>query len=214
MRNSVNALLIATGNAGKLREIEQLFPPPTPISLHSVAEMRGLKPIDETGATFAENARLKAGGYALQTKMWSLADDSGLEVAALNGEPGVRSARFAGGHTPYDEKIRRLLEMMRDAGSDDRSARFVCAMAVSDPAGNIRFTSEGECHGRIAFEPRGKNGFGYDPIFIPDDFESTFAELSDDIKQQISHRGRAAEQIIRYILDFMGVSLDQSIIRL
>jgi XTP/dITP diphosphohydrolase len=164
----------------------------------------GISDVEETGSTFVENASLKAAGFAVQTNHLALADDSGLEVEALGNAPGVHSARFAGAETGYDVKIERLLGMIRDSGSDDRRARFVCAMALSDDRGRVIHTVQAECAGRIALEPRGTNGFGYDPIFIPDDFDQTFGELTDDVKGSISHRAKAAELIIRYLLDFIA----------
>ena len=132
-----------------------------------------------------------------------LADDSGLEVAALNGAPGVLSARFGGELSGYDERMRLLLNSMR--GASDRSARFACSICVAKPDGTLAATAFGECRGTIADRPRGANGFGYDPVFIPERYERTFGEMTDEEKRSLSHRGRAAEQIIRKMLDFIGV---------
>ena len=198
-------LLVATNNAGKIRELEKLLVD-LPVTLRILSEFPNSLEVEETGATFVENAVLKAKDYAIQTKIWSLADDSGLEVEALGGAPGVYSARYAGENTGYVEKINKLLNELEQTAN--RRARFVCSMAIADTNGEIKFLAEGRCSGRIALNPRGTNGFGYDPIFIPDGFEQTFGELSEEIKQEISHRGQAAKKIIQYLRDFYGVSVD------
>lgn len=196
-------LVLATGNAGKARELQSIFKG-VRLEIKTLRDFDGIRDVEETGSTFVENASLKAAGFAVQTNHLSLADDSGLEVEALGNAPGVHSARFAGSGTGYDIKIERLLGMIRDSGSDDRRARFVCAMALSDDRGRVIHTVQAECAGRIALEPRGTNGFGYDPVFIPDDFDRTFGELGDEVKRSISHRAKAAELIIRYLLDFIA----------
>jgi XTP/dITP diphosphohydrolase len=134
--------------------------------------------------------------------LWALADDSGLEVAALDGAPGIFSARYAGENANDREKINKLLRKLNEKQPAERFARFVCAMAIADEKGEIKFVAEGVCDGRISLEPRGNNGFGYDPIFIPEEFNETFGELSNDIKRQISHRARAFKQIIQYLRYF------------
>lgn len=197
-------LLLATGNQGKVRELRDLFAV-LPIDLLDLNDFDSVEEVSETGSTFEENAVLKASGYARQTGVWALADDSGLEVAALGGAPGVYSARFAGAETGYDIKIAALRRQIDAGGETDRRARFVCVMALAAPNGEIRFTAEGICEGTIADAPRGTLGFGYDPVFVPDGFDRTFGELEEGMKQQISHRGRAAAQILRYLLDFIDV---------
>ena len=197
-------LVLATGNAGKIRELRQLFRG-LPLELRSLRDFDGIVDVDESGTTFRENAELKARGFALQTGQMSLADDSGLEIEALDDAPGVYSARFAGVGTGYDIKIPKLLEMLADTGDAVRRARFVCVMSLADASGSVIYTAKGECTGSIADAPKGSNGFGYDPIFLPDGFDQTFAELADDVKEAISHRARAAELIIRYLLDFIAV---------
>ena len=197
-------LLIATTNTGKVAELHDLLGS-RGIELVSLQHFPEVHEVEETGRTFLDNARLKATGYALQTHLWTLADDSGLEVAALGGLPGVGSARFAGKNSGYDVKIASLFGMMDASKSEDRTARFACAMAIADPEGNIRFTTEGFCDGKLALEPRGTNGFGYDPVFIPDGHDRTFGELPDEVKRSISHRARAARAVVRYLLDFIAV---------
>ncbi len=197
-------LVIATNNPGKTGEIRQLLAG-LPIDLGYLGEFANIAEVTETGSTFDENARLKASGYALQTGSYALADDSGLEIAALDGAPGVLSARYGGKNTGYPEKMRMLLSKLAGVPQDKRQARFVCAMAVADPAGEIIHTAEGVCAGIIASRPRGMGGFGYDPIFIPEGRSGTFGELGEDIKQQISHRGRAISEIMRFLLDFTHI---------
>lgn len=196
-------LLIATKNKGKIKEIELLLAD-LPVTLRSLNDFPEVIEPEENGLTFAENAEFKANSYALQTGLWALADDSGLEVAALGGAPGIHSARFAGANAGDAEKIRKLLTAINKTPNNDRSARFVCAMTVSDEKGEITYLTEGVCNGKITSEPRGENGFGYDPIFIPKGFSETFGELSNEIKREISHRARASEKIIAYLRGFIA----------
>ena len=197
-------LLIATNNAGKVRELASLLAG-VPIRLKNLAGLDGICEIEETGSTFRENAEIKAAGYAIQSGVWSLADDSGLEVAALGGAPGVYSNRYAGEGASDAAKMRKILDQLAAVPDAARDARFVCAMSIADDTGKIVFTAEGSCPGTLANQPRGTNGFGYDPIFVPDGFDRTFGELSGDIKQQISHRARAIKEIIRYLHGFFDV---------
>lgn len=194
-------LLIATKNSGKIKELEKILRD-FPFRLHSLNAFPDVIEPEETGATFAENAILKARYYALQTKLPALADDSGLEVEALNNAPSVFSARYAGANATDAERIDKLLNRLDKTPDEKRCARFVCAMAIADETGAIKFVAEGVCSGKIAFAARGTNGFGYDPIFIPDGFSATFGELASDIKQQISHRARSMEKIIQYLQGF------------
>ena len=197
-------LLIATKNNGKVAELEKLFAN-LPVKLRSLNDFTNISDVEETGETFAENAALKARAYAGQTASWTIADDSGLEVAALNGAPGVYSARYAGETATDRKNVEKLLCEVDQSGDPNRSARFVCAIAVADAYGEIKFTAQGFCAGKIVGEPRGANGFGYDPVFVPDGFVETFAELPAPVKQKISHRGRAAAKIIKYLRDFIAV---------
>ena len=196
------SLVLATSNPGKVSELREMLAE-LPIQLKDLKAFPGIRDVDETGTTFQENAVLKARGFAIQTKELCLADDSGLEVEALGNAPGVYSARFAGADTGYDVKIPKLLALLDDTGDRARRARFVCVMALADPQGRVIHTANGVCAGTIANRPRGTNGFGYDPIFIPDGFDKTFGELEETTKREISHRGRAARLILRYLLDFM-----------
>jgi XTP/dITP diphosphohydrolase len=201
-------LLVATNNAGKIRELNEYLMD-LPIELFGLSAFENVSDVEETGATFAENAILKARSYARQTGFWALSDDSGLEVEALNGAPGVFSARYAGENAGDAERIEKLLDELAETGDESRRARFVCVIAIADETGEIKFLAEGVCEGKIALKPRGANGFGYDPIFIPAGFEQTFGELSSTVKGEISHRERAIKKIIRFLRNFTTLELDQ-----
>jgi non-canonical purine NTP pyrophosphatase (RdgB/HAM1 family) len=194
-------LLIATKNAGKIRELNDLLRDAS-FRLRSLDDFPELEEPVETGATFAENAELKAVYYAERTGLRSVADDSGLEVAALGNRPGVYTSRYGGSHLSFAEKMALLLAELKQTGSENRRARFVCAMSVADSKGVIEFTAEGVCDGAIAAEARGLKGFGYDPVFIPDGFDKTFGELPTEVKRLISHRARAVFEIIHYLQGF------------
>ena len=183
-------LLVATHNAGKVRELARLLAD-LPLRLRLLSEFGGIPEAVESGATFAENAALKATHYCARSGLLTLSDDSGLVVDALGGRPGVYSARYAGPGATYAERMRRLLGELAAAGDSERSARFVCVIAVADPSTGEVKTFEGVCEGRIAREPRGTQGFGYDPLFVPEGHAQTFGELPDEIKRDISHRARA-----------------------
>jgi XTP/dITP diphosphohydrolase len=183
-------LLIATRNAGKAREYQRLLADlPLEITWPELEKVEIM--VEETGATMAENAALKARAYATASGLLTWADDSGLEVDALAGEPGVRSARYAGPDASDEERCRRLLCQMENIPWEKRTARFRCVVAIAEPEGTLHF-AEGVCEGIIALEPKGQGGFGYDPIFYLPDRGRTMAELSLEEKNQISHRARAA----------------------
>jgi XTP/dITP diphosphohydrolase len=154
--------------------------------------------LDEPGATFEENARHKARQAAAAFPMWTLADDSGLEIDALGGEPGVRSARYAGEHASDADRFQKVLGLMSAVPDEKRTARFRCVVCVLDPAGQEK-TFEGRCEGRIARAARGTGGFGYDPVFVPDGYTWSFAELGPEVKDRLSHRGRAMRQAVEYL---------------
>ncbi len=185
-------LVIATRNQGKLLELRALIRE-LPFVLLDLNSFPSVQTIPETGATFVENASLKAAGYALQIHELTLADDSGLEVEALGGAPGVRSARYAGDGASDAERVDKLLSELSHLKSPERTARFVSAIAIADREGAMLNLSEGVCEGHIAEIPRGSNGFGYDPVFIPRGFDRTFAELPPPLKDRISHRGKALQ---------------------
>lgn len=176
-------VIVATGNPGKVREIEQAL-----ADLNWDLELLvGLRLPEETGATYEENAALKACAVALSTRTPALADDSGLEVEALNGEPGVYSARYGNQPTDLQRNV-YLLDKLRRAGT--RRAKFVSVVILAYPDGHLE-TYRGELHGTLLEGPRGQNGFGYDPLFVPDGDTRTLAEMTIEEKRQISHRGRA-----------------------
>ncbi|HEV3308987.1 MAG TPA: RdgB/HAM1 family non-canonical purine NTP pyrophosphatase [Chloroflexota bacterium] len=182
-------IIMATTNTGKQAAFQRLLAD-LPIRLYSSQELGIRLEIDETGATFAENALLKARAFRDVARMAALADDSGLCVDALGGEPGLRSARFGGLHHSSEEQNRLLLDMMEHVLAQDRGAEFVSVIAFSDRKGR-EWTAEGRIRGVIAAEPRGTNGFGYDPVFLVPDLDLTFAEMTSDQKDPISHRGIA-----------------------
>ena len=191
-------LLIATSNAGKLRELRTLLAE-LPLELLSLRDFPKIESVAETGSTFAENASLKASGYARQAKVLTLADDSGLVVDALNGRPGIYSARYVNPEASYSKRIESLLVELEGVADPERTARFVCAMTVASDGGQILFATEKNCEGRISEEARGTGGFGYDPIFVPNGSDETFAELSEETKNRVSHRAfalRAAREFI------------------
>lgn len=192
------SLLIATGNEGKVQEFRQLLAE-LPFVLRGLSDFPGIHPVAETGSTFIENASLKASGYARQSQVLTLADDSGLEVDALGGAPGVMSARFAGETASDGARIDRLLTGLSNVEGAKRSARFVSAIVIADSKGAILNVSTGICEGHIAMGPRGKRGFGYDPIFIPTAHSLTFGELEPEIKNQLSHRARALNEARQYL---------------
>ncbi len=195
-------LLLATHNHGKANEVRWLLKEIgwDVITLNEVAP--GLI-IPEEGKTFAENARIKARqGFAL-VKDWTLGEDSGLEVDVLGGQPGVLSARFGGEGATDRERNQRLLELIISFPDERRTARFRCVMCLIDPQGEEHFF-EGVCPGKIAHTIRGSSGFGYDPIFIPEGYGLTFAELGQEVKNKISHRARALRQVMDYLKSRTG----------
>lgn len=198
-------LLIATMNAGKVAELRAMLAP-TDIEVLGLDAFLHAVEVEETASTFEENARLKAAGYAVQTALPAVADDSGLEMTALGGRPGVLSARYGGDELPFAEKIQLLLAQLEASGSEDRSARFVCSIALASAEGEIVATTSGICYGHLASAPRGQGGFGYDPIFIPEGHDLTFGELAPAIKALISHRGRAFSQIMPILRRFFSIS--------
>jgi XTP/dITP diphosphohydrolase len=186
----MRALLLGTRNPGKVIEIKSILAN-SDWSFSSLQEFPNVGEAKENFLTFAENAIAKAQFYASATGLCALADDSGLEVAALGGAPGVFSARYAGEHATDADRRALLLSELSKTGATDRRARFVAVVAIATPDGKILNASEGICDGTITFSPRGTGGFGYDPLFVPDGYTQTFAELPDTIKNQISHRALA-----------------------
>jgi XTP/dITP diphosphohydrolase len=184
-------LVVASHNPGKVVEIEALLKPFGVITVGAAA--LGLPEPEETGASFEENAVLKARAAAETSRLPALADDSGLVVPALGGAPGIYSARWAGSDKDFRAAMERV---QRELGDRDRRAHFVAVLALAWPDGAIA-CFRGEVHGRLAWPPRGERGFGYDPIFVPDGHDRTFGEIDSDEKHRISHRARAFAQLVR-----------------
>ncbi len=191
-------LLLATTNLHKLEEYRAIFAD-VPFQLLSLRDIQLDMDVEETGTTFAENAELKALAYARASGLPALADDSGLEIDALGGAPGIYSARFAGRETPYTERFRLILAQLKGLPPQQRTARFRCAITIAEPSGLYR-TVEGVEEGIIAEAPRGEHGFGYDPIFFVPELGKTNAELSPEQKNRISHRGQAAAKARELLL--------------
>ena len=195
------SLIIASSNSGKVREFRELL---TIANLEVLPQPENFD-VDETGITFAENARIKACAVAKATGQWTLADDSGLCVEALGGAPGVHSARYGNTDLARIERLLAELEAINSAAQENindtkflakREAYFVSSLAISDPSGTIRFQAEGRCKGSILETPSGKEGFGYDPIFYVPELQKTFAEISIDLKHKHGHRGKAIRELI------------------
>jgi XTP/dITP diphosphohydrolase len=187
-------LIVATRNAHKTREIEQILK--SELAVRDLTAYPEIPEITESGTSFRENAELKAIAVSRKLAGLVIADDSGLEVEALEGAPGIHSARYAGANASDKAKIAKLLSRLAKVGAkrDQRRARFRCVLAVARD-GEVLATFEGAVEGKIAERPRGSHGFGYDPIFIPDGFEEAFAELPDEVKNNISHRAKAIRKL-------------------
>ncbi len=195
-------LTIATTNAGKEREIRRLLRG-LPVRVRGLRQALPDASYKERGETFSDNARAKAVYYSRKVAGLVLAEDSGLEISYLGGAPGVRSARFSS-PAPSDEKnIRKVLRLLRGVGRGDRAARFVSVMALAEN-GRIIKELRGQVRGRVAFEPRGYNGFGYDPVFYYHPLRRTFAELSPDEKNAVSHRGRALRKLRAFLEKYLA----------
>lgn len=193
-------LLLATRNPGKVREYSSLFQG-APFQLTTLAEEGINMEVGETGHTLEENARLKATAYTADDRFLVIADDSGLEVDVLGGEPGSLSARYGGKDTSDKEKITLLLSRLQGVPWEKRSARFRCVIAIA-LSSRLVGLCEGECSGIIAFEPRGDHGFGYDPVFYLPGLGKTMAELSLEEKNRVSHRGKAAQKALQ-VLEYL-----------
>jgi XTP/dITP diphosphohydrolase len=190
-------IVLATRNSKKIEEIKRITEG-MPITIYTVEDFPGYPDVEEDRGTFEENAIKKAVAIAEYTGKYALADDSGLEVYALNGSPGVMSSRYAGDEADDRKNIEKLLYELRSVKKDERQARFVCCVSLASPDGNI-ITFHGYIQGTIGTEPKGSRGFGYDPVFYPEGFHRTFAEMSDEEKDAISHRGRALRKLEQYL---------------
>ncbi len=200
-------LLIATTNRHKLEEYQTIFAD-LPYQLLSLQDIHLDLDVEETGTTFRQNAELKARTYASASGLLSLADDSGLEIDVLGGAPGIYSARFAGADTPYPERFRILFERLQNVPIPERTGRFRCVITLAEPQGPVR-SVEGVIEGVITSEPRGTNGFGYDPIFLVPELGKTTAELSAEQKHAISHRGKAAQLARALLADWPQSAISQ-----
>ena len=196
-------LIVATRNTHKTREIEQILGPA--LAVQDLTAHPEISEITESGTSFEENAKLKAIAVSKRLPGLVIADDSGLEVEGLGGAPGIHSARYAGANASDKERIAKLFRQLArvDANTDRRRARFRCVLGVARD-GRILATVEGVVEGKINERPRGSHGFGYDPIFIPDGFEETFAELPEELKNNISHRAKAIRKLQAKLLAFCG----------
>lgn len=189
-----NVLVLGTRNVKKRREIEEILGD-LPLTLHDLSHYPDAPEVVEDGATFEANARKKATETAKALGQWVLGEDSGLIVPALNGRPGVYSARFAGTQGDDDANNARLLAELKPFPSKDRAAYYVCTAALSDPEGSVRAVVEGRCHGVIIDERHGTGGFGYDPLFLIPEYHRTFGDLSATVKHALSHRARALAKL-------------------
>jgi len=202
LEDMTRKLLVATHNPGKVREYREILAD-LPLEV-TYLDAEGITlEVDETGATFAENAILKAATYARLTGLWTWADDSGLEVDALDGAPGVYSARYAGSDATDADRYRKLLDALSGVPWDQRTARFRCTVALATPDREAR-TADGVCEGVIAFGPAGSNGFGYDPVFYFPEQAATMAQLDPEVKNRISHRGRAAQAAVGVLAEMLA----------
>jgi XTP/dITP diphosphohydrolase len=195
-------LVVASRNRKKSGEIRDLLAPHG-IEVVSVSEIAGVPEVVENGLTFAENAAKKASETARTLSNWTLGEDSGLEVAALAGAPGIYSARFSGPGATDESNNAKLMTELSAVVDDRRNARYVCNVALADPTGKIRLQFEAYCHGRITRETRGTNGFGYDPYFLIREYHRTFGELSPAVKRRLSHRARAFERLVPSLIGLL-----------
>ena len=198
-------ILVASTNPGKLKELREMLG--SDIEWVGLSDFPGIAEIEEDGKTFEENARRKALGYAGATGLWTLADDSGLVVDALGGQPGVNSARFSGAKDKnrglIDHKnIAKLLKLLKVVPQDKRQARFICCLCLASPD-KVLIEAQGQVEGIIIHKPRGENGFGYDPVFFVPELDKTVAQLDSDSKNAISHRGKALRKLKPLLLNLL-----------
>lgn len=197
----MNDIIIASKNKGKIKEFNELFKK-YKIQVRSLIDLSDIEDIEETGSTFEENASLKAEGIAGIVNKPVLADDSGLVIDALDGRPGVYSARYAGEPTDDMANMNKVLKEMRDIPKAERTARFISVLALKIP-GKETIYQTGTCEGTITFSPSGENGFGYDPIFIPNGYTITMAEMDSAEKNKISHRSNALKKLEKWLATYI-----------
>ena len=207
MTESNPSIVLASRNVKKSAEIRELLAPHG-IDVLSVADFPEVGEVVEDGDTFAANAAKKAREPALQLKRWVLAEDSGLMVDALGGDPGVYSARYSGENATDEENNAKLIAALEETPNDRRGAQYVCHAALSDANGEIQLCVEATCRGRITREPQGDNGFGYDPYFMIPEYHKTFGQLDPIVKQHLSHRARAFERLIPPLVQLLKGSTD------
>lgn len=195
-------ILIASGNSHKIKEISSIISDIPSLEMTSLKNFGISLEVDENGSTLEENALIKAKAVYKLLEMPVISDDTGLFVNALNGEPGIYSARYAGVDASYKDNCNKLLKNLREIEDDKLQADFKCCICLLINSDKYYFF-EGICRGKICRSPRGENGFGYDPVFLPDGFEKTFAELTDDEKNVISHRGRALEKLKEFLINYL-----------
>lgn len=200
-------LVIGTTNEHKGRELAQLLGP-YGFQVQTLLDYPSALDVVEDGDSFAANARLKACQQAKHLRQWVLADDSGLEVDALQGAPGIFSARYAGDQATDEDNNRKLLNELNGLPGDQRGARYCCSVVLADPQGEVRAESWGACRGRIRTEPAGRNGFGYDPLFEIREYHQTFGQLGPQVKAALSHRARALRAIVPQLVAVMRNSLE------
>ena len=199
-------LVLGTRNKKKRRELEYLLSPFPQIQLKSLEDFENAIEVEETGTTFAANAALKATEQAVHLSQFVLGEDSGLSVAALDGRPGVYSARYSGENATDDSNKVKLIDELAGVPTQKRGAWYTCHMTLSDPQGNVLIDCESQCHGRILEAERGSAGFGYDPLFEIPEYGLTFAELGDEVKSVLSHRARANRIFIPRLLNLIAKS--------
>ncbi len=199
---STPTLVLGTGNRKKGQELAGLFAP-LGLALITLADVASPLEIVEDGRTFAENATLKATRQATHLGRWVLGEDSGLVVDALDGAPGIYSARFSGPHATDASNNRLLLEKLGETPPSQRTAAYVCHATLADPAGRVRAQAEASCRGRIVLEPKGSHGFGYDPLFEVVEYHRTFGQLGPIVKACLSHRARAARRLLPSLIELL-----------
>lgn len=205
---SFPVVVLASRNKKKSGEIRELLVP-YGIDVQSVADFPEAGEVEEDGETFAANAAKKASEIATLLKHWTIGEDSGLRVEALNGAPGVYSARYSGPQATDEANNAKLIAALQSVPRERRNAEYVCHVAVADPAGCVRLSFEATCRGRIVDEPRGTNGFGYDPHFLIPEYNATFGELSAQVKRVLSHRARAFQQLIPQLVRLLRAAETQ-----
>ena len=199
----IELLVLGTTNRHKVSELIELLASAR-LTIRSLADYPNVLAVDETGDTFAANAAIKATAQARHLGAWVLGEDSGIEVDALQGRPGIFSARYAGLDATDEENNRRLLAELGETPPERRTARYVCRLALADPSGTVRAECGADCRGRIRFEPAGANGFGYDPLFELVEYHHTFGELGVSVKRVLSHRARAVERLLPRLAELIG----------